>query len=62
MHHLNVQCEGETRRREMLVQEASGWFFQDGEKMDRARKMPMARCQELNKLTRKSQMAGVPGW
>ena len=60
MHHLNVQCEMEKDRRAQLVQEASGWFFQDVEKMDRARKMPMARCQELNKLTRKQQ--GSFGW
>jgi DnaJ family protein B protein 12 len=62
MHHLNVQCEAETQRRAMLVQEASGWFFQDTDKMDRARKMPMARCTELNKLTRKSQQAGGFAW
>jgi len=60
MHHLNVQCEREQQVRSNMVQEASGWFFQDVDKMERARKMPMARCQELNKLTRKQQ--GSFGW
>lgn len=60
MHHLNVQCEYEKDKRAQLVQEASGWFFQDVDKMDRARKMPMTRCMELNKLTRK--VNGGFGW
>jgi DnaJ family protein B protein 12 len=62
MHYLNGLCEAETQTRAMLVQEASGWFRQDTEKMERARKMPMTRCAELNKLTRKTQQAGGFGW
>ena len=62
MHHLNVQCELERDRRAQMMQEASGWFFQDVEKMDRARKLPLARCTELNKLMRKSQQGSGFAW
>jgi DnaJ family protein B protein 12 len=53
MHHLNVQCEVEKERKSQAIQEASGWFFQDVDKMEKARKLPLTRCAELNKLTRK---------
>lgn len=55
MHHLNVQCDVEQNQRARMMQEAQGWFFQDEDIMDKARKLPMKNCNELNKLTRKTQ-------
>jgi DnaJ family protein B protein 12 len=62
MHHLNVQCEWEQQQRAQMMQDAQGWFFQDTEKLEKARRLPMQRCNELNKLTRKGQQGGGFGW
>ncbi|KIW05392.1 uncharacterized protein PV09_03907 [Verruconis gallopava] len=62
MHHLGNLCDYEQQQRGQLMQEAQGWFFQDTEKMERANKMPMTRCAELNKLTRKTQQQSGFSW
>ncbi len=47
---LNVECEREMNTRQALINEAQGWFFQDPEKMQQARSMPMRSCKKLNSM------------
>jgi DnaJ family protein B protein 12 len=54
MQHLNVNCDFEQQTRAQLMQDAQGWFFQDDEKMTRARNMEMSSCRKLNELTRRA--------
>lgn len=51
--HLNGICEWEQAKRREMMEEARGWFFPDVQKMEEARNMRLARCEELNKLTRR---------
>ncbi|KAF1814503.1 molecular chaperone [Eremomyces bilateralis CBS 781.70] len=50
---LHSECNIETQQRERLVQDAQGWFFQDEEKMQRARQFDMKSCRRLHELTRR---------
>ncbi len=50
MRKLQVECEVEVDRRNRLMQEAQGWFFQDEVKMDEARTMEMRSCRRLDDL------------
>jgi DnaJ family protein B protein 12 len=59
MHHLNAQCDAEQQQRARMMQDAQGWFFTDTEMLDKAARLPMARCKEFTKLTRKQ---GGLGW
>lgn len=45
---LNVECQQEENARQELVNQAQGWFYQDGEKMAQARKMEMKSCRRLD--------------
>ncbi|KAI9777804.1 MAG: hypothetical protein M1835_005131 [Candelina submexicana] len=47
---LQIECEIEVDRRNRLMQEAQGWFFQDADKMDEARTMEMRNCRRLDDL------------
>ncbi|KAI9696975.1 MAG: hypothetical protein M1836_004936 [Candelina mexicana] len=47
---LQIECEIEVDRRNRLMQEAQGWFFQDADKMDEARTMEMRSCRRLDDL------------
>ncbi|KAK2625143.1 hypothetical protein QTJ16_005512 [Diplocarpon rosae] len=47
---LNVECQQEENARQELVNQASGWFYQDGEKMAQARKMEMKSCRRLDSM------------
>ncbi|SMQ55865.1 unnamed protein product [Zymoseptoria tritici ST99CH_1A5] len=50
VQQLSGECEWEQATRQRLAQEAQGFFFTDQEKLDRARKMPMASCSKLEGL------------
>ena len=47
---LRDECAIEQERQQRLVNEAQGWFFQDVEKMDHARKYEMRSCKKLDDL------------
>jgi DnaJ homolog subfamily B member 12 len=47
---LRVECDIETDRRQRMMQDAQGWFFQDTEKMDSARRMPLRSCRKLDEM------------
>ncbi|KAF2229940.1 DUF1977-domain-containing protein, partial [Viridothelium virens] len=52
--YLNVlqgECESERLARQRLEQEAQGFFWQDTEKMERARRMELRSCKRLRELT-----------
>ncbi|KAI9688555.1 MAG: hypothetical protein M1822_001504 [Bathelium mastoideum] len=48
---LRQECEAETQARQRLEQEAQGFFWQDTEKMERARRMEMRSCRRLRELS-----------
>jgi DnaJ homolog subfamily B member 12 len=48
--HLKYQCEGETHRKRQEIQDATGFFFTDEERLRRARTMPMPGCRRLDEL------------
>lgn len=50
---LNTECNIEQQQRERLIQDAQGWFFQDEEKMKKARQFEMKSCKKLSDLTRR---------
>ena len=47
---LRYGCTEEQQLRSRLMDDAQGWFFQDGEKMHRARNMDMKNCKRLEEL------------
>lgn len=47
---LNVECQNEAAAREELINQAQGWFYQDTEKMQRARDMEMKSCKRLDEM------------
>ncbi|KAL1886928.1 Chaperone protein dnaJ [Ceratocystis pirilliformis] len=47
---LRAECGSEAARREQLVYEAQGWFFDDKEKMEAARHYHMPSCRRLQTL------------
>lgn len=47
---LRVDCEREVNVRQRVIDEAQGWFFQDPDKMQQARKMEMKACKKLQTM------------
>ncbi|KAL5594086.1 hypothetical protein BROUX41_001134 [Berkeleyomyces rouxiae] len=47
---LRAECSSEAARREQLVYEAQGWFFDDKEKMEAARHYHMPSCRRMQAL------------
>jgi DnaJ homolog subfamily B member 12 len=47
---LRLECEHEQQQKLRLVEQAQGWFFQDPEKMEIARKFEMRSCKRLETL------------
>lgn len=45
-----AQCSREQTAKRNLVEEAHGWFYTDQDMLDKANKMPMPHCQELQDL------------
>jgi DnaJ family protein B protein 12 len=54
IHHLNVQCDIEKNTQVQMMNDAQGWFFQDTDMMNRARRMDLKNCKKLSEMTRKS--------
>jgi DnaJ family protein B protein 12 len=50
VHLTSVNCEKERYHQNRLEQEAQGWFFVDGVKMQQARDLPMPYCDRLRQL------------
>lgn len=50
IQRLNLECQQEEAARQDLVNQAQGWFYQDGEKMAQARKMEMKSCRRLDSM------------
>ena len=50
VHNLNIHCDYENRQQQQLKQEAMGFFYDDNEKMDRARRMEKPSCKRLKEL------------
>lgn len=50
VHYLRNQCNNEIQFKNRLVDEATGFFFQDAEKISRARSLPMTSCKQLERL------------
>lgn len=50
IHIVNVRCENERMQQNRMVQDATGWFFQDQDRLRQAAKMPMPNCQKLKDL------------
>jgi len=48
---LRVDCEVEMERRNRMIADAQGWFFQDPEKMQKARDMELRSCRRLDELS-----------
>ena len=48
IQQLQMDCQSEMRQRNRMIEEAQGWFFQDVEKMRRARNMEMKNCRRLD--------------
>lgn len=49
---LRYRCQNEQVAKDRLIQEASGLFFQDRAKIDRAHKMEMRACNRMDELSR----------
>ncbi|KAL2400028.1 putative J domain-containing protein C17A3.05c [Exophiala dermatitidis] len=47
---LKYQCENEVRRKRQEINDATGFFFTDEDRLRRARNMPMPGCQRLEEL------------
>ncbi|KAJ9607699.1 Chaperone protein dnaJ [Cladophialophora chaetospira] len=47
---LQYQCENEVQRQRHEINEATGFFFTDENRLQRARNMPMPGCRRLNEL------------
>lgn len=52
IQQLRIGCEEENDHRQRLMNEAQGWFFQDPDKMQRARTMEMKNCKKLDEMDR----------
>jgi DnaJ family protein B protein 12 len=52
VNDLKYRCQNEQVTKERLLQEASGLFFQDSAKIQRAHKMEMKACNRLEELSR----------
>lgn len=50
VRHLRVECEAEMMHKQRLYDEAQGWFRQDPDKMDIAKRFEASSCQRLDKL------------
>lgn len=50
IQRLNVECQQEEIAKQDLVNEATGWFYQDAEKMQQARTMEMKSCRRLDSM------------
>lgn len=50
VRHLRVECEAEMMHKQRLYDEAQGWFRQDPDKMDIAKRFETSSCQRLDKL------------
>ncbi len=47
---LRAECERETMHKNQLHEQAQGWFFQDPEKMEQAKKFELKSCNRLRKM------------
>ncbi|RDL37789.1 Chaperone J-domain-containing protein [Venustampulla echinocandica] len=50
VQELRIHCAQEEEARNRLVQEGQGWFFQDANKINKARSMEMRNCKRLSEL------------
>jgi DnaJ family protein B protein 12 len=50
VHIVSMNCDKERLQQARLEQEAQGWFFMDGVKMQQARDLPMPSCKRLREL------------
>lgn len=50
INKLHYECEFESQRRRQEIQDATGFFFTDEERLRRARNRPMPGCQRLDDL------------
>jgi DnaJ family protein B protein 12 len=50
VQQLRFHCEEELQERQKIVEEATGWFFQDEAKLERARSMDLKNCRQLNDM------------
>lgn len=50
VRHLRVECESEMMHKQRLYDEAQGWFTQDPDKMDIAKRFEASSCQRLDRL------------
>ena len=54
--HLKYQCENESHRKRQEIQDSTGFFFTDEDRLRRARAMPMPGCRRLDELRISRQM------
>lgn len=47
---LQYECQAEQRQRNRLIDEAQGWFFQDEDKIRKARNLDMRSCRRLQEV------------
>jgi DnaJ family protein B protein 12 len=50
IQQLKIGCEEEISARQRLVDEATGWFLQDADKMHQARTMKLPNCDKLDSM------------
>jgi DnaJ family protein B protein 12 len=50
IQRLNLDCQGEQNAQQEMMNQAQGWFYQDGEKMKQARNMEMKACRRLDAM------------
>lgn len=50
IENKRLQCNYERMERQRLMDESYGWLYNDEEKLEKARKMPMPSCNKLRKM------------
>jgi DnaJ family protein B protein 12 len=50
VQQLKVECEKELDHRQRLVNDAQGWFYQDADKINYARGLPLHSCKKLESM------------
>lgn len=48
--HLRYRCESETHQKRQEIQDATGFFFTDEDRLRKARAMPMPGCRRLDEM------------
>lgn len=59
---LRSECDAELEKRQRLIHEAHGWFFQDADKLRQASQMDLSSCRRLDELRSGRSSASWGAW